>query len=263
MMLAMALQAPINPTPPASQPLLQWADYWYAWSAPCAIAAGAIATLAACAMVAFLMLQWRAASIRESQSVWLAANLEAQTAQARKDAADALERVASLNKEAASLYRKNLSLEQLVQPRRLSADQVHDVVQALAHHSGHAVTLWSYGLDLEGGALAEQIRDSLIAAKVIVVNNIGQLAATDRPRRGVQITGVDHALVASLYDGLHAVGGLDASVIDLPGAKPEDAAPAEIFVGIKPVGHQNDEAERAPLAKRPNFADQPALAALH
>ena len=262
MIIAMALQAPINPTPPASQPLLQWADYWYAWSWPCAVFAGAVAAVGAFAMVAFLMLQWRAASIREAHSIWLAANLEAQTAQARRDAADALERVAVLNKEAASLNRKNLSLQEIVQPRHLTAAQVHDVAQTLAHQSGRSVTLWSYKLDMEGAALAEQIRHTLIDAHIIVVNNIGQLTSTDLPRLGVQIAGADQELVNALHDGLHGVAGLDAAVVELDGVKPEDAPPAEIFIGMKPVGRQTVAETRDASPERSALFDQAAVAAV-
>jgi hypothetical protein len=247
---AMALQAPINPTPPASQSLLQWADYWYAFSWQCVLFAGAVTALGACVMVAFLMLQWRAAGIREAQTVWLATNVEAQTAQARKDTADALERLATLDIEAARLHRKNLSLEELVQPRQLTSAQAQDVSQALASYSGHAVTLWSYGLDLEGSALAEQIRESLIAAHVVVVNNIGQLSAPARPRVGVQIAGADKRLVDALYDGFHAIGGLDAGVVELAGADAADAVPAEIFVGMKPLTRQNDAIGAKPVARQ-------------
>jgi hypothetical protein len=257
MISAMALQAvPINPSPPASQALLQWADYWYAASWQFILAAGVVTAVGAFVMVAFLGLQWRAASVREAQTTWLATNLEAQTAQARKDTAEALERLATLGIEAARLQRKNLSLQELVQPRQLTSAQVHDVAHALARYSGHAVTLWSYGLDLEGSALAEQIRESLLQAHVIVVNNIGQLSSTARPRIGVEIAGADDHLVAGLHDGLNASADLDAAVVPLTGVNPADAAPAEIFVGIKPVARRGEASE--PMA----FADRPALAEL-
>ena len=103
------------------------------------------------------------------------------------------------------------------------------------------MTLCSDSLDLEGGALAEQIRKSLIQAHMIVVNNIGQLTADERPRVGVQIAGADEQLVGALYQGLHAVGGLDAAGVELAGVKSDDAAPAEIYIGIKPVGPRADE----------------------
>lgn len=254
MVVAMALQAQINPTPPASQPLVAWADYWYTVSWQYLLAAGVVTAIGACVMVGCLVLQWRAAGIREAQADWLTTNLEAQTAQARRDTADALERVASLNIEAARLQRKNLSLAELVQPRQLTGAQTHDVAHALAPYSGRSVTLWSYSFDLEGGALAEQIRQSLIDAHVIVVNNIGQLNANERPRVGLQIAGADEQLVGSLYDGLHAVGGLDAAVVQLGDAKTDDAPPAEIFVGMKPMTRQQDVAERSAFDERAALA---------
>jgi hypothetical protein len=257
MIIAMALQTPINPTPPASQPLLQWAEYWYPISWQCVLAAGVVTALGACIMVAFLVLQWRTASIREMQAAWQATNLEAQTAQARKDTAEALERAADLDRAAASLHRRNLSLEQLVQPRQLTGEQAHDFTQALSAYSGRSVILWSYGLDLEGGALAEQIRESLIGAHVVVVNNIGQLSSAERPRVGVLIAGADKHLVDALHDNLHAIGGMDAAVVELASAEAAEAVPAEIFIGVKPPPQQKEVAERAAFVERATIAALP------
>jgi len=256
MIIAMALQTPINPTPPSSQPLLQWAEYWYPISWHCVLAAGALTALSACVMVAFLVLQWRTASIRDMQAGWLSANLEAQTAQARKDTAEALERAADFNREAAALQRKNLSLAELVQPRQLSGEQAHEFTQALAAYSGRSVVLWSYGLDLEGSALAQQIRESLIGAHVVVVNNIGQLNSGERPRVGLTIAGADKHLVGALHDNLHAIGGMDSAIVELANADAAEAIPAEIFIGVKPPPLQKDVAERAA------FFDRAALAAI-
>ena len=250
MIIAMALQTPINPTPPASQPLLQWAEYWYPISWQCVLAAGVATALCACVMVAFLVLQWRTASIRELQTAWLGANLEAQTAQARKDTAEALERAADLDREAASLHRRNLSLAELVQPRQLSGEHAHEFTQALSSYSGRSVILWSYGLDLEGSALAQQIRESLIAAHVVVVNNIGQLNSAERPRVGVMIAGADTHLVSALHDNLHAIAGMGAAIVELASAEAAEAIPAEIFVGVKPPPQQRDGAERAAFVDR-------------
>jgi hypothetical protein len=191
-------------------------------------------------MVAFLVLQWRTASIREMQTAWLATILEAQTAQARKDTAEALERAADLDREAASLHRRNLSLAELVQPRQLSGEQAHEFTQALSPYSGRSVVLWSYGLDLEGSALAQQIRESLIGAHVVVVNNIGQLSSAERPRVGVLIAGADKQLVGALHASAEAA----------------EAVPAEIFVGVKPPPRPIDGEERAA------FVDRAALAAV-
>ena len=128
----MALRAHITPTPPASQPLLAGADYRYAASWQYLLAASVVTAIGACGWWICLVLQWRAAGVREAQADWLTTNLEAQAAQARKDTADALERVASLNVEAARMQRKNLSLAELVQPRQLTGAQAHEVAQALA-----------------------------------------------------------------------------------------------------------------------------------
>ena len=256
MIIAMALQTPINPTPPASQSLLQWAEYWYPVSWQCVLGAGVATALCASVMVAFLVLQWRTASIREMQTAWLATNLEAQTAQARKDTAEALERAADLDREAASLHRRNLSLAELVQPRQLSGEQAHEFTQALSSYSGRSVVLWSYGLDLEGSALAQQIRESLIAAHVVVVNNIGQLNSAERPRVGVMIAGADQHLVGALHDNLHAIGGMGAAIGELASAEAAAGVPAEIFVGVKPPPQPIDGTERAA------FVDRAALAAV-
>jgi len=221
------------------------------------LAAGVMTALGARVMVAFLVLQWRTASIREMQAAWLATNLEAQTAQARKDTAEALERAADFDREAASLHRRNLSLEQLVQPRQLTGEQAHDFTQALAAYSGRSVVLWSYGLDLEGSALAEQIRESLIGAHVVVVNNIGQLSSADRPRVGLLVAGADKHLVGALHDNLHAIGGIDAAIVELASAEAAEAVPAEIFVGVKPPPQQKEIAERAALVDRAVVAALP------
>ena len=243
---------------PASATTSSWADYWYAVSSTGLLIAGAVTALGACAAIVFLLVQWRSANIRDAQGQWKASVLEMQAAQARKDMAEALERVATLNVEAARLQRKNLSLTALAQPRQLTGVQAHDVAEALTPDSGRSVTLWSYGFDPEGGALAEQIRQSLIEAHVVVINNIGQLSASERPRIGVQIAGADEGLVESLYKGFHSVDGLDAALVHTAQTNAEDAPPAEIFIGMKPFGRQSDAPEHAAFDARPPLA---ALAA--
>jgi hypothetical protein len=237
---AMTIQSQMSWSPPASPALSHWAEQWYAISWAGLLIAGAVTALGACAAITFLVVHWRAATIRDAQLDWRASVMEMQTAQARKDTAEALERVANLNQEAAHLNRRNLSLAQLVQPRQMSGAQIHDVAQAWSSLAGRPVALWSYGLDLEGSALAEQIRTSLVGAHAIVVNNIGQLAATDRPRVGIQVAGADKHLVDSIFAGLHNLGDLDAATAELTGADAADGVPVEIFVGIKPFAGQAD-----------------------
>lgn len=244
----MSIQNQVSWSPPASPALSHWADQWYSISWAGLLLAGAVTALGACAAIGFLVLHWRAASIRDAQLDWRASVMEMQTAQARKDTAEALERVASLNKEASYLNRRNLSLAQLVQPRQMSGAQIHDVTQAWSSLAGRPVALWSYGLDLEGRALAEQIRASLVGAHAIVVNNIGQLAATDRPRVGIQIAGADKHLVDSILTGLHNIGELEAATAELAGADAADRVPVEIFVGVKPLNDQADGRDNLAMA---------------
>jgi hypothetical protein len=132
----------------------------------------------------------------------------------------------------------------------LSGEQAHEFTQALSSYSGRSVILWSYGLDLEGSALAQQIRESLIAAHVVVVNNIGQLNSAERPRVGVLIAGADTHLVGALHDNLHAIGGMGAAIVELASAEAAEAIPAEIFVGVKPPPQPIDGVERAAFVDR-------------
>lgn len=228
----------MSSSPPVTQALLAWAEYWYPISWKCLLIAGAITAIGACVTIAFLILQWRTLSIRETQTEWRRSILEYQVAEVKKGATDERARVADLNMEAADLTQRNLYLAQIIQPRHLSRTQIHDIIQAWKAYSGHSVILWSYGTDIEGAALSEQIKKCLIGAHVIVVNNIGRMTTSLPPHIGIQIAGVDKRLVAAIHAGLDEIGGLEASEIELPGGDGADAIPAEIFVGTKPLAQQ-------------------------
>jgi hypothetical protein len=241
----MTIESEMSSSPPVPQALLAWAEFWQPISWKCLLIAGAITAIGACVTIAFLVLQWRATSIRETQAEWRRSTLEYQLAEAKKEATDETARAAALNTEATDLTQKNLSLEQenlsleqVAQPRQLSNAQIHDVIGAWKAYSGRSVTLWSYGADIEGGALAEQIKNCLIGARVVVVNNIGRMNASAPPREGVQVAGADKRLVAAIYDGLHRIGGLDAVEIEVPRSDAADAVPTEILVGTKPPARQ-------------------------
>ncbi len=225
----------MSSSPPVAQALLAWAEYWYPISWKGLLIAGAVTAIGACVTIAFLVLQWRTFSIREMQTEWRRSVLESQVAEVKKEAADELARVADLNVETADLTQKNLSLEQMMQSRHLSRAQIHDIIRAWTAYSGHSVILWSYGMDIEGGALSEQIKKCLVGAHVVVVNNIGRMTTSVPPHIGIQIAGVDKRLVGAIHAGLHEIGGLEATEIELPGGDGADAVPAEIFVGTKPL----------------------------
>ena len=86
--------------------------------------------------------------------------------------------------------------------------------------------------------MSEQIKNCLIGAHVVVVNNIGRMTTSSPAHIGIQIAGVDKRLVAAIHAGLHKIGGLEATEIELPGGDAADAVPAEIFVGTKPLAQQ-------------------------
>ena len=235
----------MSSSPPIPQALLAWAEYWHPIAWKCLLIAGAITAIGACFTLAFLIVQWRAVSIRETQAEWRRSILEYQVAEAKKEETGVRARVAALNSETADLAQKNLSLaqenlslEQAMQPRQLSSAQIHDIVTAWKAYSGHSVTLWSYAADIEGGALAEQIKNCLIEARIVVVNNIGRMTGSSPPRAGIDIAGSDKLLVIAIHAGLRAIGGLEITEAAFSGADAAESTPTEILVGTKPSAQE-------------------------
>jgi hypothetical protein len=106
------LSSPIDPT------LLAWAEYWYpiAWKG--LLGAGIVTALAACATIAFLLLQWRTSLIREQNSDWRTSVLETQAKRAdadllkaKSDIADADARAAAAQADAARAGERASALE--------------------------------------------------------------------------------------------------------------------------------------------------------
>jgi hypothetical protein len=230
-----SIEKPMYASVPMSQPLLDWAEFWYPISWKGVFIAGAITAIAACVTIAFLMLQLKTSSVREAESEWRAWRLQLQTVEAKKARSDALERIAALSNQTATLTKKNLYLEQAIQPRQLSRTQARDITKLWGQFSGRSVSLWSYEKEPESRALAEQIRNCLVGARVVTINYIGQAASPASPHVGVQIAGSDEHLVETLYAGIRTIGGLDATVVMLGEQEAADGVPAEIFVGMKPL----------------------------
>jgi hypothetical protein len=234
------LEDPMSSPPPVTQALLAWAEYWYPMSWKCLLIAGAVTAIGACVTIAFLLLQWRTLGIRETQAEWRRSILEYQFAELKKDATDELAHLAAVNTEIANLTHSTLSLTRMVEPRHLSGAQINDIARTWKAYSGHSgVTIWSDARDAEARALAEQIEKCLIGAHMAVVNNIGRLSTSSPPHLGVQIAGVDKALVAAIRQGLDKIGGLKATEIELADREAADLVPAEIFVGAKPLMQYN------------------------
>jgi heme/copper-type cytochrome/quinol oxidase subunit 1 len=106
----------LSPLDPA---LLEWAEYWYpiAWKG--LLAAGAVTAVAACATIAFLVLQWRTTSIRENQSEWRTSALELQTAEAKRETSAANERIAVLDNDTERVKAENIALQTVSCPAML------------------------------------------------------------------------------------------------------------------------------------------------
>lgn len=231
----MSIENQISSSRPAPQAVLAWTEFSRAITSNSLWIAGAIAALAACVVIWLLILQGRNISVREMQTEWRMSNLENQVAETKKAATDEQARVSQLNSAAADLTRRYLSLEQMIEPRQLSDAQVRDIVTAWKAYSGHSIIIWSYGMDIEGGALADEIKNCLIGAHVVVINNIDRMDATLPVRVGVQIAGADKRFLAALGSALHKIGGLEVTEVEAPDAASAEEAPAEIFVGMRPL----------------------------
>ena len=154
-------------------------------------------------------------------------------------AGSANERASRAEKEASDVSLKaeqlkadNLALEARLAPRRLSHDELERLKAAVKPFINRPISIWSYGIDLEAGILAAQIKEALQWAGVPVVDSIGHMATSWKPRVGVIVTGPDDKLVEALLIALKPVSAVRGS-LDPEQAKA--AIPAEIFVGVKPL----------------------------
>jgi hypothetical protein len=159
---------------------------------------------------------------------------EAKTAgiEAGKKAADALLKAAGLEKEAAELTAQNLKLEAAISPRRLNADDLAKLSHTGARFRGRTISIWSYGMDAEGGLLAVQIRDALAVPSSSVGDHIGAMMFSINVRVGVRLTGPDDELIAALLAALSPLSPVRDPYTAVPGNMP---AAAEIFIGVKPI----------------------------
>jgi hypothetical protein len=88
---------------PVDAAMLESANKWFDISWYGLLLAGGITALGAFATVAFLFVQFWSSGVRERNSEWRTSVLELQTAEAKKDTAEAQERIANLNNETARL----------------------------------------------------------------------------------------------------------------------------------------------------------------
>lgn len=159
-------------------------------------------------------------------------------AEAKKEAARANESAAILQKQTAELTSQNLNLEAAIAPRRFSAKQLKELVNV--RPSGESVEIRSYGNDIEGLVLADQIFGAL-KSKFRLMDNRSTMQPAGNVQYGISVTGADNALVAELVS-------IFGSFIEPPaaprnsgvsvgfGQKTRSIPPAAIItVGVKPI----------------------------
>jgi len=146
--------------------------------------------------------------------------------------------------EITQLEASNLQLEIQIQPRRLAVADIAALKAAVKPFPNRQISVWSYGVDIEGRLLASQILSALNDAHVPIVDSIGHMVSSTTARIGVIITGPDDELVGALLAALKPLsptkgslnnpGSYSKSGIDMLYGGP-NIVPAEIFVGIKPI----------------------------
>jgi hypothetical protein len=149
-----------------------------------------------------------------------------------KDAAASNARALLLEKEVEEQKAKNLVLEEKIAPRRLSPAQLAELKAAVKPFIARPISIWSYGIDLEAGILATQIKFALQDAGAPIVDSIGHMITSWTPRAGVIITGPDDNLVEALLTALKPISAVRGP---LDPERAKTAIPAEIFVGVKPL----------------------------
>jgi hypothetical protein len=149
--------SPIDPV------LLAWAEYWYpiAWKG--LLAAGVLTAFAACAGMAFLLLQWRTSAVLEQHVSWRTSALEVQVkkadaeiATAKQQTAEANERTAQLAKEAAEARLEQERLKAQLAWRTIAPDVSAVLELTLREHPGKINLQWANG-DTEAQFLAIQL----------------------------------------------------------------------------------------------------------
>jgi CRISPR/Cas system-associated exonuclease Cas4 (RecB family) len=137
---------------------------------------------------------------------------KADAAKARAEIAEAAKQTEAAKAEAAEANRKaererleRLKLEATIAPRSLSLEQQASLAEALKPFAGMKVVISSPPMDGEALGIAEQIRASLIAAGIDVVNMIGRLGHVGGFAFGIHMGGRsgdwrNAALLRTLYD---------------------------------------------------------------
>jgi hypothetical protein len=150
-----------------------------------------------------------------------------------------------------ALRAENLKLEQLIQPRRLTPEQIHELA-SLTQFAGRTVDIGSYMNDPEGFVLSSQILDALTKTGIHIVDNRSTLAGSSDVFLGVFVQHGDQSLREKLEAILSENGLTKSAVISrtINGKPPGlrmfmlnfDAPPdsVRIMVGLKPITNLSD-----------------------
>jgi hypothetical protein len=132
----------------------------------------------------------------------------------------------------------NNALAAQIAPRRLSDSNIAALKLAVGPFRDRQISIWSYGLDIEGRLLAGQIKMALKDAQFPVIDRIGAMVSSVVPRVGIIISGPDDKLISALLTALKPFSptrGPTPGGNVTYGPMTTPIVSAEIFVGLKPV----------------------------
>lgn len=210
-----ALTREITPLESAVQPLKDNAVCWDKWYLR---SVGIAAAVTALAILGTFGIQWKA---RKTQVTFESAqtrlvSLKDRRSQLALKAGDI--RATKLEHDTEILRNKNLALEAIIAPRRLSNRQ-KDALAALTNFTGLTVEIKSYSSDTEGAILASEILAALRKPNIQIVDNRLTIlpSGAGSVTFGVSIEGTNTELVAELKRILAMDGHLtETSSIPFP-----------------------------------------------
>ena len=157
----------------------------------------------------------------------------------------AQKKIAELNKSTEELKAANLALEKQVEPRRLSADQMNEILAELIPFAGKRVRFESYTQDVESAVLAKQLMLCFREAGLIVSEKgMMSIQTFGRVSLGIHVHG-EQQFADALSIILKNRGGLVVEANSDPVTKgggvtmrteaDADPSDATVFIGVKPI----------------------------
>jgi hypothetical protein len=194
--------------------------------------------------------------LREKQAKLLAltqqvTGLQIAEANDRASAANAIagtanERAAEANRKAEEEHLARVKLEAEIAPRRLTPQQevvIATSLRGLSQRQRGFVRVSSYALDAEGGVLAGQITEALLAGGINVLDGIAGDMPLGGIELGIRVYGKDANAVGEISRVLRNAGGLDPISNDEPSSPNamsnspfnDPRISVTVLVGVKPI----------------------------